>query len=96
MTYIRIENLERKLLESQAREKVLRDALEYILPDTPDQCRVKNNALFLPDEYIALKAALAAERLKERNRIADWYDNGGWAIRDSGLSDFIRALGDEE
>ena len=85
--------LERQMAESQAREKVLRDALEYILPDTPDQCRVKNNALFLADDDTALRAALAAEREKCLKACEEIHIRGfrttAWECCDA-----VRALGE--
>ena len=59
-----------QLTASQARERLLRDALEYIMPDTPDQCRVKNNALFLPTDDTALKTAI-------QHGIADFLERTG-------------------
>ena len=94
-------NTEELLAASQAREKALRGRLEYVDAYLEECDENFDNLrgdiaieLSMPTEDTALKAALAAERKKERNRIANWYDNGGWAVRDSEVSNAIRALGD--
>lgn len=99
----RVADIEQQLAESQAREKVLLDALGYIAEwnrafrQTPKE--IADNALAQPSDDTALKAALAAERERCALVCDGLHDQWKWGNNEpeSGPNDCakaIRALGD--
>ena len=97
----RIAELEQQLAASQAREKVLRDAIEFFIDTAICQAdiNVATEALAQPTDDTALKAALAAERERCAKVCED--NLSGLLIADNrynqwvnSCAEAIRALGD--
>ena len=87
-----------QLTASQARERLLRDALEYYMSNGIDEhlYYTVKNALAQPTDDTALKAALAAERERVYEAVdRELEPRVSSAIRDI-IEDAIRALGDEK
>ena len=88
-----------KLQACQAREKALRDALKTA-QETTYSDKLSDEWLDLlaqPTDDTALKQLLAAEREKERGRIAKMCDQYAWGIGGvaANIAKAIRNLGDE-
>jgi hypothetical protein len=98
-----LENLAYELEKSQAREKVLRNALETLQTNGRKQgwndryeadMHTTANALSQPHDDSALKAALAAERERCANEIMKYAHNAA-GLGPEDYAEFVRALGDE-